>query len=235
MIDMYDLPTEAELAKAIVESAKKPIEVNEIETKTIFPFWEPAKHSGKNEYVVSDKSGVVKPKDDFKKTDVLTAWKNFMKNYKTPGNKPVTKTDTFGSIVVNTFAEKPSTDKLVGSIKAIKKTKVTELSGKTTTKTEELGVFKELAKSHAAEPNPNKLVGSIKPIDKKSLANFEKKPKVIDVSGAQTIVVDDFMKEVNTHMFNTEVAKPTKEKAKGAANGPAVLSDNTGIVKQPKA
>lgn len=233
MIDMYDLPTEAQLAQAMVESAKKPIKVNEIETKTIFPFWEPPTGGSKNAFVVSDKSGAVKPKDDFKKPDIDTAWKDFMKGYKTAGKKPVKETDTFGTVVVNSFAANPNPKDLVGSIKALKKTKVQEMSGKTTTKTEELGVFKALAKSHAADPNPNKLVGIVQPVSKKALENLAKKPKVVDVSGCKTTVVKDFFAE-GKKIWETEFDTPCKIAGKGEPKGPAVVCDKTGVVKPPK-
>ncbi|MCQ2123258.1 MAG: hypothetical protein MJZ25_03655 [Fibrobacter sp.] len=234
MIDMYDLPTEAEMAKDLFESAKKQkseIKVNEIETKTIFPFWEP--HSGKGMVdVLSDKTGVVKAKDDFKSTDVGTAWTDFLKKVKTAGNKPVTETDTFGSVVVNSYAAKPNPDKLVGSIKALKKTNVKDMSGKTTSKTEELGVYKVLAKSNAAEPNPDKLVGIVKPISKKALENFTKKPKVVDVSGCKVAIGKDFFKE--TKLWEDAYETPCKVAGKKEPKGPAVVCDKTGIVKPPK-
>lgn len=78
MIDMYDLPTEAELAQAIMESAKKNDTTGEIDEKRIFPFWSPT--GGKNVVKLSDKTGVVTPKVDFTQTETRMdkVWEDFL-------------------------------------------------------------------------------------------------------------------------------------------------------------
>lgn len=188
MYDFFDLPNEKELAAVILEASKKPKpSPTEIETKTIFPFWK-APGTGKSANVVSDKTGVVKPKSDFRDSDVRDAWSKFLKGVKTAGTKPVTKVDGFGTLTVNSNAAKPDPKKIVGSIKALKTTTVKEMSGKSTTTTEELGVFKELAKSNAANPNKDKLVGVVKA--KADLGKIAAKPKVMDMSGATVVVKD---------------------------------------------
>ena len=211
MYDFFDLPNEKELAQVIIEASKKPKPApTEIDTKTIFPFWN-NQRTGKSANVVSDKTGAVKPKSDFRDSDVRDAWSKFLKGIKTAGTKPVTKVDGFGTVTVTSNAAKPDPKKLVGSIKALKTTTVKEMSGKTTTTTEELGVFKELAKSNAAKPNKDKLVGIVKA--KADLGKIAAKPKVTDMSGA-TVVVKD--------------AIPSAKKAS------TVVNDKTGAVKPKK-
>ena len=186
---MFDLPNEKELAQIMLEAAKKQkTETGVVDTKTIFPFSSvpgtPSKAA-----MTPDKTGAVKPKAaDFKSVDVATAWNEFLTKIKTDGKKPATKIDGFGTVVVSSNAAAPKADDLVGAVKALKKTSVTDLKGKTTVKTEELGVFKELAKSHAAKPDPKKLVGVVKP--KADLGKVAKKPK-FDVDASAEVVVKD--------------------------------------------
>lgn len=235
MIDMYDLPTEKELAQIMLESRKNK-QVNEIDTKTIFPFWEP-RSGGKNAHVVSDNTGIVKPKNDFKKsdTDITQMWENFLTdNVKTDGKKPVTELDNFGTVVVDSYAAQPDANKLVGSIKALKKTTVKEMSGKKTTKVEELGVGKVITKSNAQNPNKNNLVGIVKPVSKASIDNLKKKPEMNDTTLMQPKVFDSF----DANLSKVKTPDPWTEKSSIPATkltkGNHVVSDKTGVVKPKK-
>lgn len=188
MFEMFDLPNEKELAQIMLEAAKKKTETGVVDTKTIFPFSNvpgtPSKPT-----MTPDKTGAVKVKTaDFKSVDVATAWDEFLKKIKTDGKKPAKELDGFGTVVVSSNAAAPKSDDLVGAVKALKKTSVTDLKGKTTVTTEELGVFKELAKSNAAKPNPNKLVGIVKP--KTELGKIAKKPK-FDIDASAEVIVKD--------------------------------------------
>lgn len=182
MIDMYDLPTEAELAQAIMESAKKNDTTGEIDEKRIFPFWSPT--GGKNVVKLSDKTGVVTPKVDFTQTETRMdkVWEDFLASERAKDKKnakPVTEVDAFGSVVLSSFAQEPDTDKLVGSIKALKKTSVKDMKGKVTHTTEELGVAKVITKSNAAKPNKNNLVGIVKPkTDKECFKSLPGAPSI---------------------------------------------------------
>jgi len=189
MFELFDLPNEKELAQIMLEGAKKAKrETNPVDTKTIFPFWEPP-GAAKKPVVSPDKTGAVKVKKaDFKDIDTATAWKEFLGKIKTDGNKPVKNVDGFGTVVVNTNAATPKPDDLVGSIKALKTTKVTSMEGKTKVTTEELGVFKNLVKSNAASPNKDKLVGIVKP--KTELGKVAKKPK-FDIDASAKVEVKD--------------------------------------------
>lgn len=186
MFELFDLPNEKELAEIMLEAAKKQkAESSVIDTKTIFPFWEPPSSAKKN-VAAPDKTGAVKVKTaDFKAIDTATAWDEFKSKIKTDGKNPAKQISGFGTVVVNSNAASPDPKKVAGSIKALKETKVTNLKGKTTSTTEELGVYKEL-KSNAAKPNPNKLVGIVKP--KVELGKIEKKPK-FDVDASAEVVV----------------------------------------------
>lgn len=189
MFELFDLPNEKELAQIMLEGAKKAkSETNPVDTKTIFPFWEPP-GSAKKTVATPDKTGAVKVKKaDFKDIDTATAWKEFLDKVKTDGKKPANKVDGFGTVVVNTNAATPKPDDLVGSIKALKTTKVTSMEGKTKVTTEELGVFKNLVKSNAATPNKDKLVGIVKP--KTELGKIDKKPK-FDIDASAKVEVKD--------------------------------------------
>ena len=49
MFELFDLPNEKELAQIMLEGAKKAkSETNAVDTKTIFPFWEPPSSAKKN-------------------------------------------------------------------------------------------------------------------------------------------------------------------------------------------
>lgn len=189
MFEMFDLPNEKELAQIMLEGAKKAKnDSSVIDTKDIFPFWTPPGSAKKN-VVSPDKTGAVKPKKaDFKTIDTATAWKDFLSKIKTDGTKPATKIDGFGTVVVNSHTSVPKPDDLVGSVKALKTTKVTGLEGKTTVTTEELGVFKDMVKSEAAKPNKDKLVGIVKP--KTELGKVAAKPK-FDIDASAEVVVKD--------------------------------------------
>ena len=59
MFELFDLPNEKELAQIMLEGAKKAkSETNAVDTKTIFPFWEPPSSAKKN-VVSPDKTGAV--------------------------------------------------------------------------------------------------------------------------------------------------------------------------------
>lgn len=240
-IDMYDLPTEAELGKAMMEAAKQNIKVGEIDTKTIFPFWTPTR-GGKNPHVVSDNTGAVKPKADMKRQsgNVMDDWNNFLSSIKTSGNKPVTETDNFGSVVVKSHAAKPDANKLVGSIKALKTTTVKEMSGKATTKTEELGVGKVITKSNAASPKANNLVGIVDP--KAALGKQNKPEDYLKTSAKPTQATPVVNKVYNKYSdtikpetsgafaeYTTQSNFPTSKKQT------TVVSDKTGVVKPKSA
>ena len=216
MFEMFDLPNEKELAQIMLEAAKKKTETGVVDTKTIFPFSNvpgtPSKPA-----MTPDKTGAVKVKTaDFKSVDVATAWDEFLKKIKTDGKKPAKELDGFGTVVVSSNAASPKADDLVGAVKALKKTSVTDLKGKTTVTTEELGVFKELAKSNAAKPNPNKLVGIVKP--KTELGKIAKKPK-FDIDASAEVVVKDKIPSVKESAVKmspdkTGVVKPKTELGK---------------------
>ena len=196
---MFDLPNETELAQIILEAKKQPRKTdNTIDVKDIFPFSTPKAKSN----VVSDKTGVVKPKVDFRDSDVATAWEKFLGNMK--AKKSETKTDDFGRLEVNNGEKVPSTEKIVNTIKALKTTKVTGLNGKSTSETEVLGVFKEMAKTSATKL-PDK-TGVVEPKD--GLGKIDKKPKIVDVSGATVVVKDAIPSSTNKPVDKTGVVKP---------------------------
>lgn len=199
MYEMFDLPNETELAQIILEAKKQPRKTdNTIDVKDIFPFSTPKAKSN----VVSDKTGVVKPKVDFRDSDVATAWEKFLGNMK--AKKSETKTDDFGRLEVNNGEKVPSTEKIVNTIKALKTTKVTGLNGKSTSETEVLGVFKEMAKTSATKL-PDK-TGVVEPKD--GLGKIDKKPKIVDVSGATVVVKDAIPSSTNKPVDKTGVVKP---------------------------
>ena len=196
---MFDLPNETELAQIILEAKKQPRKTdNTIDVKDIFPFSTPKAKSN----VVSDKTGVVKPKVDFRDSDVATAWEKFLGNMK--AKKSETKTDDFGRLEVNNGEKVPSTEKIVNTIKALKTTKVTGLNGKSTSETEVLGVFREMAKTSATKL-PDK-TGVVEPKD--GLGKIDKKPKIVDVSGATVVVKDAIPSSTNKPVDKTGVVKP---------------------------
>lgn len=199
MYEMFDLPNETELAQIILEAKKQPRKTdNTIDVKDIFPFSTPKAKSN----VVSDKTGVVKSKVDFRDSDVATAWEKFLGNMK--AKKSETKTDDFGRLEVNNGEKVPSTEKIVNTIKALKTTKVTGLNGKSTSETEVLGVFKEMAKTSATKL-PDK-TGVVEPKD--GLGKIDKKPKIVDVSGATVVVKDAIPSSTNKPVDKTGVVKP---------------------------
>lgn len=62
MFELFDLPNEKELAQIMLEGAKKAkSESSTVDTKTIFPFWEPP-GSAKKTVAAPDKTGAVKVK-----------------------------------------------------------------------------------------------------------------------------------------------------------------------------
>ena len=233
MIDMYNLPTEAELGQIIMEAEKKDKSKTDksLDVDTYFPFWGPTGSQGAKK--LGDKTGAVKPKVDFNPSEVRMdkVWEDFLKSEQAKDKKnakPVTEVDAFGSVVLDSFAAKPDPKKLVGSIKALKRVAEKEMSGKVKVKTEELGVAEFVERSKAAKPNKNDLVGIVEP---KEAMGKQKMPdlidtskKVNDVSGATTTIVKDFDGKLkatpNDVVVKSEAAKPGK--------------DNTGAVK-PKA
>lgn len=199
MYDMFDLPNENELAQTILEAKKQPRKTdNTIDVKDIFPFSTPKTKS----HVVSDKTGVVKPKVDFRDSDVATAWEKFLGNMK--AKKSETKTDDFGRLEVNNGEKVPSTEKIVGAIKALKTTKVTGLNGKSTTETEVLGDFKEIAKVSTTKLTDK--TGAVEPKD--GLGKIDKKPKIMDMTNATVVVKDAIPSSTNKPVDKTGVVKP---------------------------
>ena len=227
-IDMFDLPTESELGVAIMEASKKAPKEGGFDEETMFPFWKP--QGGPHALKVSDKSGVVKPKVDFvaSETSIDAAWEKFLGSDKAKAKtaKPITEVDNFGSVVLDSFAQKPSTDKLVGSIKALRKTTVKEMSGKVTHTVEELGIGKVVEKSNAASPKKNN-TGAVKPkaaMGKQNIPNiFNEKPKMIDVSGTVT-TLDSYDAKLKSTPNDVTIHSKADHPGK----------DNTGAVK-PKA
>lgn len=228
-IDMFDLPTESELGEVILEASKKAKKEGGFDEETMFPFWKP--QGGPHAIQVSDKSGVVKPKVDFiaSETSIDAAWEKFLGSDKAKAKsaKPATKVDNFGSVVLDSFAQKPSTDKLVGSIKALKKTTVKEMSGKVTHTVEELGIGKVVEKSNAASPKKDN-TGAVKPkaaMGKQNIPDiFKEKPKMVDVSGTVT-TLDSYDAKLK--------ATPNDVTVSSKADKPG--KDNTGAVKPKEA
>ena len=232
MIDMYDLPTEAELGNIIMEAKNKENGKSaDLESDTFFQFWSPK--GPQSAVKLGDKTGVVKPKVDFNPGEVRMdkVWEDFLAGKRARDKKnakPVTEVDNFGSVVLDTFAQKPNPEKLVGSIKALKKVATKEMSGKVTSKTEELGVAEFVTSSKAASPDKNHLVGIVKPKEVMGKQNIpdliDTSKKVNDVSGTVTTVktFDGKLEATpNNVVVKSEAAKPGK-------------GDHTGIVK-PKA
>ena len=230
---MYDLPTEAELGKIITEAQKKEKGKSaDLESDTFFQFWSPK--GPQSAVKLSDKTGVVKPKVDFNPGEVRMdkVWEDYLKDKRArdkKNTKPVTEVDNFGSVVLDTFAQKPDPKKLVGSIKALKKVATKEMSGKVTSKTEELGVAEFVTSSKAASPDKNKLVGIVKPkadMGKQKIPDLiDTSKKVNDVSGTVTTVktFDGKLQATpNNVVVKSEAAKPGK-------------GDHTGIVKPKEA
>ena len=228
-IDMFDLPTESELGEVILEASKKAKKEGGFDEETMFPFWKP--QGGPPAIQVSNKSGVVKPKVDFvaSETSIDAAWEKFLGSDKAKAKtaKPVTEVDNFGSVVLDSFAQKPSTDKLVGSIKALKKTTVKEMSGKVTHTVEELGIGKVVEKSNAASPKKDN-TGAVKPkaaMGKQNIPDiFKEKPKMVDVSGTVT-TLDSYDAKLK--------ATPNDVTVSSKADKPG--KDNTGAVKPKEA
>lgn len=187
MYELFDLPNEKELAQIMLEGAKKAkSESSVVDTKDIFPFWTPPGSAKKN-VASPDKTGAVKVKPaDFKAVDTATAWHEFLGNLKKSTTHNAKDSGSFGTVTVTNGKSVPKPDDLIGKVKALKETQVTDMSGKTKATTEELGVFKEMVKSNAAEPNKDKLVGIVKP--KTALGTIAKKPK-FDVDASATVEV----------------------------------------------
>jgi hypothetical protein len=200
MYDMFDLPNETELAQIILEAKKQPRKTDTtIDVKDIFPFSTPTPAKSK---VVSDKTGVVKPKVDFRDSDVATAWEKFLGNMK--AKKAETKGDDFGRLEVKNGEKIPSVEKISNTIKALKTTKVTGLNGKSTSETEVLGVFKEMAKTSATKL-PDK-TGVVEPKD--GLGKIDKKPKFDVDASAEVVVKTAIPSKDNKMVDKTGVVKP---------------------------
>lgn len=189
MFELFDLPNEKELAEIMLEGAKKAkSESNTVDTKDIFPFWAPPS-SAKKTVASPDKTGAVKVKPaDFKATDTITSWNEFLGKLNKTANNNTKDNGNFGSVVVKNNQSVPKPDDLVGQIKALRETKVTDMNGKTQHTTEEMGVFKNMVKSNAASPDKDKLVGIVKP--KIAFGKVDKKPK-FDIDAGATIEVKD--------------------------------------------
>jgi len=230
-IDMFDLPTESELGAAIMEASKKAKKEGGFDEETMFSFWKP--QGGQHAVKLGDKTGAVKPKVDFvaSETSIDAAWEKFLGDHKAsdkPG-KPVIEVDNFGSVVLDSFAKQPDPDKLVGSIKALKKTTVKEMSGKVTHKVEELGVGKVIEDSNADKPKKDNS-GAVKPkadLGKQKMPKiFDEKPKMVDVSGTVTTLdsYDAKLKSTpNDVTVSSKADKPSKDNS-GAVKPKADLS-----------
>ena len=222
MIDMYDLPTEAELGKIINEAKEKSKGKSaDLDVDTYFQFWSPKSKQGAVK--MGDKTGVVKPKVDFNPGEVRidAVWEDFLAGERAKDRKnakPVTEVDN--------FAQTPSPDKLVGSVKALKRTAIKEMSGKAKVHTEQLGVAEFVERSKAASPNKSHLVGIVKPkeaMGKQNVPNlFDTSKKVNDVSGATTTIVKDYDGKLKATPNNVTVTSKAARPGKG---------DHTGIVK----
>ena len=229
-IDMFDLPTESELGEAIMEASKKATKEGGFDEETMFPFWKP--QGGPHAIKVSDKTGVVKPKVDFvaSETSIDAAWEKFLADDKAKAKtaKPVTKVDNFGSVVLDSFAQKPSTSELVGSVKALKKTTVKEMSGKVTHTVEELGIGKVVEKSHADKPKKDN-TGAVEPkaaMGKQRIPDvFKEKPKMNDVSGTVTTLdsYDAKLKATPNDVTVTSKADKPKKDNSGAVEPKAAM------------
>ena len=235
MIDMFDFPTENELLQqaAMLESSKKTGKSADLDTSTFFPFYSPK--GPQSAVKLSDKTGVVKPKVDFNPGEVRMdkLWEDFLESNKAKDKKnakPVTEVDNFGSVVVDSFAQKPDPKKLVGSVKALKRTALKELSGKAHSKTEQLGVAEFVTVSKAQKPGKGDLTGIVKPkadMGKQKIPDLiDTSKKVMDVSGATTTVVKSFDGELKATPNNVEVKSNAQKPGKG---------DHTGIVKPKEA
>ena len=214
-IDMFDLPTESQLlGQATLEANEQAKSMTpEFESATFFPFWKP---TGPQSAAVKlgDKSGVVKPKVDFNpsETRMDKVWEDFLagkKAHDKKNAKPVTEVDAFGSVVLDSFAQKPNPKELVGSIKALKRVATKKLSGKAHSKTETLGVAEFLQSVEPKTPNKNHLVGIVSPkaaMGKQNIPDLLKggKPKVNDVSGATTTVLKSFDSKLKASENNVE-------------------------------
>lgn len=227
-IDMFDLPTENELGAAIMEASKKAKKEGGFDEETMFPFWKP--QGGQHAVKLGDKTGVVKPKVDFvaTETSISDAWEKFLGDHKASAKsgKPVIEVDNFGSVVLDSFAQQPDPDKLAGSIKALKKTTVKEMSGKVTHTVEELGVGKVVEDSNADKPKKDNS-GAVKPkadLGKQKMPKiFDEKPKMVDVSGTVT-TLDSYDAKLKATPNDVTVSSKADEPKK----------DNSGAVK-PKA
>ena len=207
MYDMFDLPNETELAKVILEAKKQPSKTdNTIGVHDIFPFCQPLTEAKakKNSNVVSDKTGVVKPKNDFRASDVITAWEDFKSNMKSKASANTGDGDKFGRLEVKNGDKIPTPEKVASAIKALQTTKVTGINGKTTSTTEELGLFREMAKTSATKL-PDK-TGAVEPKD--GLGKIDKKPKIVDMSGATVVVKDAIPSKDNKLPDKTGAVKP---------------------------
>lgn len=227
MYELFDLPNEKELAQIMLEGSKKAkSESSVVDTKDIFPFWTPP-GSAKKTVVTPDKTGAVKVKPaDFKAIDTATAWKEFLdKMPKTTNNAK--DSGSFGTVVVNNGKSVPRPDDLIGKVKALKETKVTDMSGKTKSTTEELGVFKEMVKSNAAKPSKDKLVGIVKP--KTELGKIAKTPK-FDIDASATVEVKDIIPAIKQFANTMNPDKTGAVKAK-KPEGFEKTSTAKGIIK----
>lgn len=225
MFELFDLPNEKELAQIMLEGAKKAkSESSVVDTKDIFPFWEPPGSAKKN-VATPDKTGAVKVKPaDFKAIDTATAWKDFLDKLPKKTTNASKESGKFGAVVVNNGASVPKPDDLIGKVKALKETKVTDMSGKTKSTTEELGVFKEMVKSNAASPNKDKLVGIVKP--KTELGKIAKKPK-FDIDASATVEVKDAIPAIKdfANKMNPDKTGAVKVKKAEGIKGIASIKD----------
>jgi hypothetical protein len=225
MFELFDLPNEKELAQIMLEGAKKAkSESSVVDTKDIFPFWEPPGSAKKN-VATPDKTGAVKVKPaDFKAIDTATAWKDFLDKLQKKTTNASKESGKFGAVVVNNGASVPKPDDLIGKVKALKETKVTDMSGKTKSTTEELGVFKEMVKSNAASPNKDKLVGIVKP--KTELGKIAKKPK-FDIDASATVEVKDAIPAIKdfANKMNPDKTGAVKVKKAEGIKGIASIKD----------
>ena len=242
MIDMYDLPTEAELGNIIMEAQKKEKGKSaDLESDTYFQFWTPK--GPQSAVKLGDKTGVVKPKVDFNPGEVRMdkVWEDFLAGKRARDKKnakPVTEVDNFGSVVLDSFAQKPDPKKLVGSVKALKRVATKEMSGKVSSKTEQLGVAEFVTASKAASPDKGKLVGIVKPkeaMGKQRIPDLiDTSKKVNDVSGTVTTVktFDGKLQATpNNVVVKSEAAKPGKGDHTGIVSPKSAMKEGKKVFK----
>lgn len=229
-LPMYEMPTESEVFAMMEAAKKKESEAANTNNEHLTdPFWFPGqKKLGSGPYTVNSMQGAVKvPKANLQgknynifHEDALTDWQTILRRLKDKAKTVKTgspKTDPFGTVTVEIGGKTVSAAKVAEQLKALRKTSVTDKSGKTETTTEELGVpFKTQGKTNTL-PDKSGAV-KVKEPGKEWGNNKEKKLDFFDQKNVKTYTTDG---KVVTGEF--------------PANKPVKLHDNSGAVKVPKA